>query len=227
MESKKNKALQQIHDHVIEMSELVLGQLRQLDNILSSGTIWIDKNNLDELREVERKIDKFEITIDGEFIDIICLHNPVASELRKIIACYRISINLERIGDMCINIFNTLSDIKQNSHMSVFVEEMAHMQNMTNNMVERSLLSFFNKDIDYAIWTLKNDDVIDDINNKMLKKIIKKNPGQFKDAQAIRNFFHLKSIVSSIERIADHATNIAEASIYYLKGEDIRHSRIN
>lgn len=226
MESKKNQALQLIHEDVAEMSELVLGQLRLIDNVVGSGTLWLDQNILKDFRDIEKKIDNFEVKIDGEFIDIICLHHPVASELRKIIACYRISINLERIGDMCLNIVNTLSDIRQNSDISGFVEEISHMQSMTNNMVERSLLSFFHKDIEYAIWTLKNDDVIDDINKKMLKKIIRKNKGQFRDPEAISNFFHIKAIVSNIERIADHATNIAEASIYYLKGEDIRHIKI-
>ncbi len=227
MDVKKDNAIKLIKNDVEKMAELILGQLRELENILSSEELHIDKEKLESFSKTEKKIDKFEIKISDEFINIVCLYNPVASELRKIITCYRLSINLERIGDIAQKILRILSEMKHQQKIAAFMDETSNMMIMTNNMVEKSILSFFNNDIDYAIWTLKNDDVIDKINRKMVKKILKKNLADINDQDILNNFFNIKTIVSNIERIADHSTNIAEASIYYLKGEDIRHSDIS
>ena len=224
---KKDNAIKLIQSDVEKMAELILGQLRELENILSSDELNIDKEKMNNFAEAEKKIDKFEIKISDEFINTVCLHNPVASELRKIITCYRLSINLERIGDIAQKVLRILSEMKHQHKIADFMDETSNMMIMTNNMVEKSILSFFNNDIDYAIWTLKNDDVIDKINRKMIKKILKKNLADIGDQNVLNNFFNIKTIVSNIERIADHSTNIAEASIYYLKGQDVRHSNIS
>ena len=227
MDSKKDAAIKIIHSDVEKMAELILGQLRELENIFSSEELKISKEKLENFAKTEKKIDKFEIKISDGFINIICLHNPVASELRKIITCYRLSINLERIGDIAQKVLRILSEMKRQDKIAAFMDETSSMMIMTNNMVEKSILSFFNNDIDYAIWTLKNDDVIDKINRKMVKKILKKNLADIDDQDVLNNFFNIKTIVSNIERIADHSTNIAEASIYYLKGKDVRHTDIS
>ncbi len=226
MSVKKNTAIQNMRKDVEIMSELILGQLRELDNLLTSGELCMESEKKKKFRETEKTIDEYEIKISDEFINIISLHKPVASELRMVIACYRLSINLERIGDMALKILRILLEIKQHPNIKDFIDEISNMLTLTNNMVEKSILSLFNNDIEYAIWTLKNDDIIDEINKKMIKKIIKKNRGQLSDSQTLSNFINIKIIVSNIERMADQATNIAEASIYYLKGEDIRHSDI-
>ncbi len=226
MNIKKENAIQNIREDVEKMSELVLGQLRELDNILS-GDIEISEEKKNHFRKVERSIDEYEIKISNEFTNIISLHKPVASELRFVIACYRLSINLERIGDMSLKILRILSELKQQPNLNEFIDVISNMLGMTSSMVEKSVLSFLNNDMEYAVWTLKNDDVIDEINNKMIKKIIKKSKGKFGDSQTLSNFINIKIIVSNIERIADQATNVAEASIYYLKGEDVRHSDIS
>lgn len=227
MNIRKENAIKKIREDVEKMSELILGQLRQLDDLLISGDLDIEDEKMKVFRKTERTIDEYEIKISDEFINIVSLHKPVASELRFVIACYRLSINLERIGDMSLKILRILSEIKHQPNINEFIDEISNMLGMTANMVEKSILSFLNNDMDYAIWTLKNDDVIDEINNKMIKKIIKKSRGKFGDSQTLSNFINIKIIVSNIERIADQATNVAEASIYYLKGEDVRHSDIS
>jgi phosphate transport system protein len=227
MNPKKDAAIKTIRNDVEKMSELILGQLRELENIFTSEEIRISKEKIENFSAAEKKIDNFEIKISDDFINTICLHNPVASELRDIITCYRLSINLERIGDIAQKILRILSEMKQQQKIAGFMDEASNMMIMTNNMVEKSILSYFNNDIDYAIWTLKNDDIIDKINKKMVKKILKKNVADINDQEVLNNFFNIKTIVSNIERIADHATNIAEASIYYLKGEDVRHTDIS
>jgi phosphate transport system protein len=92
------------------------------------------------------------------------------------------------------------------------------------SMVEKSLLSFINNDNEYAIWTIKNDEVVDDMNSKLLINSISKAKVSDKTKEMLLSYIDLKSIITNLERIADHATNIAEASIYSIQGTDIRHS---
>ncbi len=226
MTAKKESAIESIRDKVERMSELVLAQLRELEELLNSGRLQLDKEKESRFFLNERTLDEYEIKISEEFINILSLHKPVASELRLVVACYRLSINLERIGDMSLKVLRVLSDINHQPALIEFIDEITNMLVMASSMVEKSLISFFNNDIGNAVWTLRNDDVVDEVNNKMIKKIIKKNRGTVSDSKTMSNFINIKIIVSNIERIADQATNIAEASIYYLRGEDIRHTDI-
>jgi phosphate transport system protein len=91
------------------------------------------------------------------------------------------------------------------------------------SMVEKSLLSFTNSDDSYAVWTIKNDEIVDEMNRKLLIKTISKAKVSEKTREMLLSYANLKNIITNIERIADHATNIAEASIYSLQGTDIRH----
>ncbi|HNX67494.1 MAG TPA: PhoU domain-containing protein, partial [Bacteroidales bacterium] len=93
-------------------------------------------------------------------------------------------------------------------------------------MVEKSLLSFTNSDPDFAIWTIKNDSVIDEMNHKLLITHITKSDMDENTREKVISYVELRDMISNIERIADHATNIAEASIYSLQGTDIRHTGI-
>jgi len=227
MTNKKQQALQLIYNDLEAMSGLILQQLRDLDNVLSVDDMEITTERIEQFRAVEGQIDRYELKISDDFINTICLYNPVASELRRIIACYRISINLERIGDIALKVLKILSDIKMHSNIDKYIDVVSHMLTLCNDMVEKSIISFLNKDIEFAIWTLKNDDVVDKINRKMIRKMIKKSQKDTSDPQTISNFISIKTVVSNIERIADHATNIAEATIYYLKGEDVRHTKLS
>ncbi len=95
------------------------------------------------------------------------------------------------------------------------------------SMVEKSLLSFINNDNEYAIWTIKNDEIVDEMNHKLLINSISKANVSEKTREMLLSYIDLKDIITNLERIADHATNIAEASIYSIQGTDIRHSGLD
>jgi phosphate transport system protein len=112
-------------------------------------------------------------------------------------------------------------------------EEYASISSLVNNMltsgiimVEKALLSFINTDPDFAIWTIKNDSVIDEMNHKLLLSHINKSSMDDRTRTMVLSYVEIKDMISNIERIADHATNIAEASIYSMQGTDIRHTGI-
>jgi len=90
-------------------------------------------------------------------------------------------------------------------------------------MVEKSLLSFMNNDDSYAEWTIKNDEIVDEMNRKLLINSVSRAKVSEKTREMLLSYMDLKNIITNMERIADHATNIAEVSIYSMQGTDIRH----
>ncbi|HAN17658.1 MAG: hypothetical protein A2X13_03430 [Bacteroidetes bacterium GWC2_33_15] len=222
----KNNAIQDIQASFIEFANLILKQLELLEKQMNCNENLNCIETLEQIKKNEERIDQFEIEISDKFIHAIVLYHPVASELRKIIAIYRMSINLERIGDLVVNITNSVRKMKDSEIYSGMSDVVFNMLMQSIHMVEKSLLSFINKDKEYAIWTIQNDSVVDKMNHKLLTKAIDKNEISDEIKQMLLSFTNLRSIISNIERIADHATNIAEASIYSLDGTDIRHTKL-
>ncbi len=131
-------------------------------------------------------------------------------------------INLERIGDLVMNISYTIDMLRKTEEYKDMSEVIMNMLISGKMMVEKSLLSFVNSDPDYAIWTIKNDAIVDEMNQKLLKNSISKARMSAKTKEMLLSYADLKNIITNIERIADHATNIAEATIYSLQGTDIQ-----
>ncbi len=222
--TKKELTFEKITNEFEEFSNLVLKQLDLLSNIFQTE----EKEKLYEtLKDNEKKIDKFENTLDKNIINAIVLYQPMASDLRRLFAIFRMVNNLERIGDLIIKISRYISKLSNCKLYKDSVSVLLNMLELTKEMVSKSLLSFFNSDPGYALWTIKNDDVIDELNHKLLKKAIHSVDNKLSKETLILTLVNLKSIISSLERIGDHSTNIAEASIYAIVGDNIRHRDIN
>ncbi|MDO8927711.1 MAG: PhoU domain-containing protein, partial [Bacteroidota bacterium] len=175
--------------------------------------------------ENEDKLDKWEVKLSDKIVNTIVLYHPVASEIRQLIALYRIVISLERIGDLAVSITNFMKKIKNEEVYASLSDFISNMMILSVKMVKNAMLSFINKDMDLAIWTIKNEAVVDELNRKMLKKAIGKAQKAEEKKHILISFINIKEMVSNIERISDHAANIAEASIYAYEGKDIRHRR--
>ncbi len=225
MKSKKNNALKKIRVEFENFSNLVLQQLNLLENIMGDFSVETIGGYRKKLEETENKLDQYEVRISERIINTIVLYQPMASDLRQIFAIYRMSLNLERIGDMVISIYNNISQIKDPKIFSKNSKLIENMLILSSNMVTKALLSFTNNDKEYAIWAIKNDSIIDELNYSFIKKsILKDQDGKIKIL--MQSYINIKGIVTDIERISDHATNIAEASIYASEGTDIRHTGI-
>jgi phosphate transport system protein len=151
----------------------------------------------------------------------------VASDLRWIMACYRIILSLERIGDIVVNITDFVKKIKTPEVYEKLREVLSNMTIQSIKMVRKSLLAYLNDDREFAVWTIKNDVVFDEINHKLLKKIIAKTDTAESNKHLLMSIVTIKEMMSNIERIADHATNIAEAAIYSIEGKDVRHHKLD
>lgn len=223
---KKENAFEKLQKDFESYSIIVNKQLRTIENIISSETVVISDKLNKELKNNEKAIDNYEIQFNEDVITIIVLHSPVATELRRIMAYFRISHELERIGDLSMNVVRYINKINNINLFNTFAEAIGSMLTIGISMVEKALFAFDNNDMDYAIWTIKSDDIVDDMNTTFRKKIIKQSSLKGRTKIEISDLYNMMSIVSNIERIADCATNIAEAAIFSAVGQDVRHKNI-
>jgi phosphate transport system protein len=227
MSTKKEQSIQEIMSSFKEMADLVLAQLSLIEKLMTESNKAVQEELMMKIRMNEIEIDKYEISVSDKFINAIVLYQPVASDIRRLVAVSRMTINLERIGDRVMNITNTIETLRDTQEYKAMSEVILNMLLSGKIMVEKSLLSFVNSDADYAIWTIKNDSVVDEMNQKLLINSISNAKVNKKTKEMLLSYADLKNIITNIERIADHATNIAEATIYSLQGTDVRHSWIN
>ncbi|MBK5262200.1 MAG: phosphate uptake regulator PhoU [Peptostreptococcaceae bacterium] len=222
----KDKAILKIMEDFESLSQLTLQQLKLLSKLLSLEKIQGTDARLNQLNKNEKKLDNYEIKISNRIISTIVLHKPVASELRNIMACYRMITNLERMGDLVLKVVNVLQNLKDTNLLLLNVGDVNKMLAITTEMVSKAIFSFIGHDKEAAMWTIENDKIVDEMNREILKKILHEDkfPGGLQ--KGILSFIGIKTIISSIERIADHAAHIAEASIYAYEGTDIRHTDV-
>ena len=222
----KDSALTKVSDLFNEYAGLLLNQLNRLEQIMQMGQVSIAEEQLAEIKSCEKVINDYEVKLTDQIVNVIVLHNPMASDLRKIMAAYRMAEDMERIGDNVVGIVKLISKIKEPEVYNQISDLIYNMLVSSIEMVEKSILSFVSEDIENAIWTIKNDEIVDNMNKKLMKRIIAKSDLDPEMNRRVNSFINLKSIISKIERIGDHATNIAEASIYSLEGRDLRHKKL-
>ena len=222
MNIQKENALQQIKNLFDELSTTVLRQLELLEKIVNGSATSIPEDLLEELNANELRIDQYEIQITDEIIDTIVLQKPVASDLRQVMAAYQMVSNLERIGDSVMNIVRYIPRIQEADVYLKMSEVITNMLSASVSMVQKSILSFTSLDKGEAIWTIKNDVEVDALNREIydrVKGLLRERPDDIETLIALLN------VSRHLERIADHATNIAEASIYAIEGRDLRHQK--
>ncbi len=226
MSEKKEQALNEIKNSFNEMAGLVLRQLTLTEKLMGTNDDQAFESLIAEMEKAENRIDNLEVIIGEQFTSTIVLYQPVASDVRRLVAIYRMTVNLERIGDRIHNLCRIIGTIRNTTEYASTSSLIGNMLASGSIMVEKALLSFTNSDPDYAIWTIKNDTVVDEMNHKLLLGHLRRENIDDKTRSMVQSYIELKDMISNIERIADHATNIAEASIYSLQGTDIRHTGI-
>jgi len=169
----------------------------------------------------DMEIDRKEVDLEEECLEILALHQPVATDLRHIIAVLKINKDLERAGDLAVNIAETALDISGRLKMAV-PRDYFVMAQQTQSMLKKSLDAFVNMSVETAYEVLAEDDEVDHkkhILHKQFEGRLLEEPG------FIQPLIHLFLVSRHLERIADLATNIAEEVIYMVTGEIIRHGK--
>jgi phosphate transport system protein len=178
-----------------------------------------DSDLADKIITSDYEIDEMEVDIEEECLKILALYQPVAVDLRFITAVIKINNDLERIADEAVNIARGVKYIAKGEKLH-FDFDFYLMAEKTEAMVKKSLDALVNLDVDLAFKVCLLDDEVDQFNgeaHRKVKDVIKDNP------EYVEYFINLLLISRHLERIADHATNIAEEVIYLIEGEIVRH----
>jgi phosphate transport system protein len=181
----------------------------------------LDAGLAKQVIDSDPKIDEKEVEIEEDCLKILALHQPVAVDLRFIVAVLKINNDLERIGDLAVNIAQRGNFLAENFRDKVtFPYDFEDMADKTQQMLKRSLDALVNMDAKLAGQVCAADDDIDNINREVFHKV---RDCIAKDSLCAEYMLPLLLVSRHLERIADHATNIAEDVIYMIEGEIIRH----
>jgi phosphate transport system protein len=171
---------------------------------------------------IDHEIDEAEMEIEEECLKILALHQPVAVDLRFLSAVIKINNDLERIGDEAVNIAERVQIISKREKLGIPFDFSA-MAEKTEEMLRTSLDAVVNLDLDLAVKVIVSDDEVDAFEKEaydVIKKAIETHPDR------VGHLINLFLISRHLERIADHAQNIAEEVIYMIEGEIVRHGRL-
>lgn len=177
------------------------------------------ETTIDKILIRDHEIDAIDISIEEECLKLLALHQPVATDLRRITTVMKISAELERVADLALNLTERLTELKRTPKL-VVPSKFTQMVRKSIGMLRRSIDSYVNLDPIYARSVCADDEVVDILNREIIEELIvqmKKYP------ETIEAGMHLISASKHIERVADHASNIAEDVIYLVEGNIVRH----
>jgi phosphate transport system protein len=216
--SQFDAELNSISTHVLEMGGLVEAQLHQALYAL----VHLSLETAEQVLEKEAVINQMEMSIDHEIISTIGRRQPTARDLRFLMAISRTTQNLERAGDEIARIARMVKSIIQSgSPRNLPSSELRVAADLAASMLRKTLDSFARLDTVMAVAIMKQDNEIDDEYNGFLRKLI---TYMMEDPRTISPSLDLLFLAKSIERVGDHAKNIAEQIIFIVKGEDVRHT---
>jgi phosphate transport system protein len=219
--SQFDAELNSISTHVLEMGGLVEAQLHQAVFALEH----LNQEAADHVLSVETRINQMEVQIDHEIISTIGRRQPTARDLRFLMAISRTTQNLERAGDEVARMARMVQSILgSGSPRNLPSHELRVAADLAANMLRKTLDAFARLDTDMAVSIIRADDAIDDEYNGFLRKLI---TYMMEDPRTISPSLDLLFLAKSIERVGDHAKNIAEQIIFIVKGEDVRHTPVD
>lgn len=217
----KNRQLEILLNDFELLSKTALLQLQITNKLLKDNSI---DNLVEEAESNEIIMDRMEIKIREEAVFTIFQFNPKAADLRKIITYQDITTNLERVGDMLLNIIHFLRDTDlTHPGFESTKKNINKMVGCVGDMLRNAILSFSNEDNTLAYQVIREDDVVDELFHQISLYLQEEFADKQLSKSEIKNMIQANAISHNLERIGDSATNIAEATIYLTEGIDIRH----
>jgi phosphate transport system protein len=215
--------LSAISTRVLEMGGLVESQVSRSVYALTQFNGEIAA----EVMATESRVNMMEIEIDRDLSSIIARRQPTARDLRLLIAISKTIANLERVGDEAARIARIVQRLVNtgvSTRLRLPLNDLAHESELAVAQLRKALDAFARLDIDRAVDVLKHDDLIDQEFEGLLRKLI---TFMMEDARTISASIDLVFVAKAIERVGDHAKNLAEQIIYIVKGTDVRHNTID
>jgi phosphate transport system protein len=203
------------------LAKTTLTQLQITNRLLQDNSIEL---LYEEAESNEIILDRLEIKVREEAVFTIFQFNPKAADLRKIITYQDVTTNLERIGDMLLNVIHFLR-VTDFPHpdFEELKKKISRMTEQVGEMLRNAIFSFSGEKSDIAYRVIEEDDRVDDLFHQIGLYLQEEFQDRKLNRSEIRNMIHTNAIAHNLERIGDSATNIAEAAIYLIEGKDIRH----
>jgi phosphate transport system protein len=167
----------------------------------------------------DEEIDHLEMQIDKDGVAILLRFQPVASDLRRVVSAMKLSSNLERLGDQATNVARRARKLNQHPPLSE-VDLIVPMRDKAMAMFKDSVDAFVREDVELARAIVPRDQALDELNRVVSRKLIQR---MSQERDQLRGYLNLMFVARALERVGDHATNIAEDAVYAAAAEDIRH----
>ncbi|MCX5777429.1 MAG: phosphate signaling complex protein PhoU [Candidatus Firestonebacteria bacterium] len=205
-----------------ELKERLLYMASLVESMINYSIKSLVERKEDLIKEVynhEDEVNKIQVEIDDKCLKLIALHQPTATDLRFITSAMKINAELERMGDQAENIADASVKLLKEPPLKPLIDT-PKMADIVKKMVKDSLDCFVKKDIELAKRVLATDDEVDDLKDQIFRELL---TYMLADPKNISRALELILISRHLERIGDHATNIAEDVIFLVAGKDVRH----
>lgn len=207
--------LASLRTSLLEMGGLVEDQIARAIRALVERDTALAATTVDR----DHTVNRLDVEIDALCLTLLALHQPAGRDLRLITTALKITTDLERIGDLAANIAERAAELAAEPQLKPYID-LPRMADLARDMVHRSLDAFVREDTEMALAVCADDDTIDQLHDQLFRELLcfmAENP------QTITRATRLLFVSKSLERIADHSTNIAEMVIFMVKGRSIRH----
>ena len=209
-----------------ELAELKTKLLRmagqaedQIDKALTA-LVTRDSALAREVIERDHQVNELDVEIDEESIRLLALHQPAARDLRLVTTAMKIATELERISDLAENVCERAIELNEEPQLKPYID-IPMMGNLARMMVKQSIDAFVKDDSTLARKVLTDDDFVDNLMEQLFRELLS---FMLEDTRTISRAIRLSFIAKYLERMADHATNIAELVVYLVEGKIIRHT---
>ena len=211
-----HEELEALKQTLLAMGGLVEDQIRHAMQAL------VDRDDAlaSEVIERDRHVNAYDVEVDAQCVELLALHQPAAGDLRFITTAMKIVTDLERIGDQAVNIAQRVIELNAEPQLKPYID-LPRMAERAQAMVKESLDAFVARDTELARRVRAEDDEVDALKEQIFRELL---TFMMEDPRSIPRAIRLILISRCMERVADHATNIAEMVIYLVEGKMVRHT---
>jgi len=214
-DKKYEEDLKKLREDILYMGGLVEDQIQKA----VSSLVDRDSKLAETIIQRDHEVNRMDVEVDEICIQLLALHQPAARDLRFITTALKITTDLERIGDMAVNICERALELNGEPQLKPYID-IPRMAQISQRMIHESLDAFVREDTNLALKVCKDDQQVDDLNSQIFRETVS---FMIEDPHTINRAMKIGFISKYLERIADHATNIAEMVVFMVKGKSIRH----
>ncbi len=211
----RDEELKLLNEHLLQMAGLVERSIRDSIRSLTERDSTLARKVIEE----DHKINTYDVKIDEECIRLLALKQPMGKDLRFITTAMKITTDLERIADNAVNIAERALELNEEPLLKPYID-IPRMREIAQGMIRDAINAFINEDKKLAMDVIMRDDEVDDLNQMVFEELMFI---MTQDPSTVSRAIKISFVSKYLERIADHATNIAEMVIYMVEGRIIRH----